>query len=492
MYRRRTSGTLVVLVAGLAALDCGPKKGAKSIIRFAAIVDQTGSLAAPTRLHAINLAVDDMNAALAAANSPYPGVAFEVDLNDSTNNPKVAVPLAVQAVQDGGAKALITDSSNDTNQTNLLAYEPASDGGVTLGVPIVAIEATSPFLCNPNYQPPAGANPVQTAAYQNTQHWLFRTSCAASNGEAVVLAEVALSYGNRGDVDGDGTVKASLYATQEPYGIGFQDAMAQAFQKFSPGIDIERLYQPPVVDVSTYNWGNDAQLLADNFNETACPQAPPAACSAQTVDGPPDVVIEATYTQYADAVQQAYLAGAYAPRFLHNHTFHFPQTLQTLGQGADGLEGCSFPVADHYSDGTTNAANTFLQEAASSYGAPEMWDAQAYDAAAVIMLSALIGVRANNVADPAEVTGAQVRDGMASLSDPNAQHVGLGPSEFARAAGLIKAGTAINYDGASGPVDFNAGGDVIDRVVHFKVSNGAFQDLEVYDCVSDPVNCPRQ
>jgi branched-chain amino acid transport system substrate-binding protein len=48
----------------------------------------------------------------------------------------------------------------------------------------------------------------------------------------------------------------------------------------------------------------------------------------------------------------------------------------------------------------------------------------------------------------------------------------VGPGEFARAKQLLAAGTKVNYEGASGPVEFNATGDAQGRVEHWRVQGG--------------------
>ena len=48
----------------------------------------------------------------------------------------------------------------------------------------------------------------------------------------------------------------------------------------------------------------------------------------------------------------------------------------------------------------------------------------------------------------------------------------VGPGEFARARDLIARGTKVNYEGASGPIEFNATGDAQGRVEHWMVRNG--------------------
>ncbi|MEY2873839.1 MAG: Leucine, isoleucine, valine-, threonine-, and alanine-binding protein precursor [Pseudomonadota bacterium] len=49
------------------------------------------------------------------------------------------------------------------------------------------------------------------------------------------------------------------------------------------------------------------------------------------------------------------------------------------------------------------------------------------------------------------------------------------PGEFSKARALLKRGVRINYDGASGPVDFDASGDITGRVNVNRFANGAWQ-----------------
>jgi branched-chain amino acid transport system substrate-binding protein len=49
------------------------------------------------------------------------------------------------------------------------------------------------------------------------------------------------------------------------------------------------------------------------------------------------------------------------------------------------------------------------------------------------------------------------------------------PGEFGKAKTLIKQGVKINYDGASGSVDFDAAGDVAGRFSVNWYANGAWQ-----------------
>lgn len=67
--------------------------------------------------------------------------------------------------------------------------------------------------------------------------------------------------------------------------------------------------------------------------------------------------------------------------------------------------------------------------------------------------------------------------------------LGTGPAEFARAIALLRSGKSINYEGASGSLDFDASGNALGKLVHYKGQSGRWTDLEAYDCAQP--NCPK-
>ncbi len=87
--------------------------------------------------------------------------------------------------------------------------------------------------------------------------------------------------------------------------------------------------------------------------------------------------------------------------------------------------------------------------------------AQGYDAAYVIGLAIEAGRSAERAA---------IRQNLRAVA--NAPGEVVGPGEFARAKQLLAAGTKVNYEGASGPVEFNAAGDSEGRVEHWRVQDG--------------------
>lgn len=79
--------------------------------------------------------------------------------------------------------------------------------------------------------------------------------------------------------------------------------------------------------------------------------------------------------------------------------------------------------------------------------------AEAYDAAMIIALAIQQAGSADRTA---------IRDALRRVTNAPGERVG--PGEFARAKDLIARGVKINYEGASGPVEFDANGDVQGRI----------------------------
>jgi branched-chain amino acid transport system substrate-binding protein len=90
--------------------------------------------------------------------------------------------------------------------------------------------------------------------------------------------------------------------------------------------------------------------------------------------------------------------------------------------------------------------------------------AHAYDAAFMVALA----IEAAGVADKTKVSA-----GLRAISGPKGTVIY--PGEFAKAKTLLRQGVRINYEGASGPVDFDAAGDIVGRVSVNRYSNGAWQ-----------------
>jgi hypothetical protein len=111
-----------------------------------------------------------------------------------------------------------------------------------------------------------------------------------------------------------------------------------------------------------------------------------------------------------------------------------------------------------------------------------------YDGAFMFALATLKASK--GLADPTIVTGAQIRDAMKDLNDLDGEVIRVGPAEFAKAAQAIADDRPINYEGASGPCEFDAYGRAKNRISHWRVTDGQAIDVGVYDCVED-ATCPK-
>jgi len=86
-----------------------------------------------------------------------------------------------------------------------------------------------------------------------------------------------------------------------------------------------------------------------------------------------------------------------------------------------------------------------------------------YDALMVMAL-------AMNIAK--DLTGPSIKDAVRRVHVPNGTPVGTGPAEYKKALELIKAGKPIKYFGATGPIEFDANGDVTGPALVWKVKDG--------------------
>jgi branched-chain amino acid transport system substrate-binding protein len=71
-----------------------------------------------------------------------------------------------------------------------------------------------------------------------------------------------------------------------------------------------------------------------------------------------------------------------------------------------------------------------------------------------------------------DLTGPSIRDAIRRVHTPGGTPVGTGPAEFKKALELIRAGRPIKYSGATGPIEFDANGDVSGPALVWKINNG--------------------
>jgi branched-chain amino acid transport system substrate-binding protein len=74
-----------------------------------------------------------------------------------------------------------------------------------------------------------------------------------------------------------------------------------------------------------------------------------------------------------------------------------------------------------------------------------------------------------------ELTGPAIKDAVRQVHAAGGTVVGTGPAEFKKAVELIKAGKPIKYHGATGPIEFDANGDVTGPALVWKIKDGKLE-----------------
>lgn len=461
---RRAVGTLslTLLVAG-----CAEPTPEKLKLPIGAALDQTGTQATPSWEKSVQLAITHANLGLAQAQDPtFRSFEFDLRQTDTQNSEQTAKQRVAELVA-SGVKAVVIQQAPISIAVNSLNYDadPAND----LNVPLMCGNCVLGQLNNPNATNP---DPALQAASRDEANWFFRSVMSNSNEPALLLG--LLAGDNGGDVNRDGKLKLGVYTANQASLAAFRNAVKSAAAKLNPEAIVEDGVQFPFdLNVNTYDFGADLALLTDDR-------------TGDVVDVRPDALLGQMPSGMAAAVVKAYRTRGDSVRLLHTVNFRNASVLETLGEDANGQEGTSITLLE-----PGPSADFFREELLTALGTvPAIQDANFYDGTQTLLLATLIALKDNALTDPTQVTGAQVRDALLELSNPDGERVGAGPAEFARAADLIAQGKAINYEGASGPMDFDARGDVRNTVVHWKVQDKQFVELEKYDCLSSPA-CPR-
>ena len=93
--------------------------------------------------------------------------------------------------------------------------------------------------------------------------------------------------------------------------------------------------------------------------------------------------------------------------------------------------------------------------------------AQSYDATYV----AALAIQKAGQAEKAAIKAA-LRDVSAAPGEV------IGPGEWAKAKSVLSGGGDVNYEGASGPIDFNAAGDARGRIEVWDIADGRINTVE--------------
>jgi ABC-type branched-subunit amino acid transport system substrate-binding protein len=462
---------------GVAMYGCGDDGEKTTVpvkeINIGAAVSLTGSSATPTWTYAMALATRHANEGLAKSGNPK-NIKFGSVAADSQNKTDVVVQRALELVKTKGIKAVLNGTSSETIALATTFYD--ADPANNLDIPVLCMSCTSTALHNPAA---TDNDPAKQSALRNENGWVYGFSMSALP-QARVLVNIILAK-NGADRDGDGKVKVSILAIDDAFGNGFSNAIKQALTEVVPDAIVEQLTHPtpatdPTFDVSTYDWGTAMTKLNDMMTTRA---------SGNTVDVAPDFIIEATFAQQTIALLKAYHDGGYTVPFFHTHTAR-ENAVRAQTTFLEGQEGTSqLPL-----DGAAGEIFRAAFEGAGHGPIQSQWDSHAYDATMTAIYGILVASK--DMENPTLVTGAQIRDAIKTINNPAGLVVMPGPDGVAAAVAAINQGQPINYQGASGPCDFDAYGRALTKLAYWRFDQGDYRQAGVYDCASDPVNCPLQ
>jgi hypothetical protein len=198
-----------------------------------------------------------------------------------------------------------------------------------------------------------------------------------------------------------------------------------------------------------------------------------------------DLIYNKALTNVAIPFIKAYKnSGRKIPMF-QDGSFRRNTILIALGSIADGSEGVS-PVA--YENTASGLAFAAAEEAMTHFP-PAAYEAQAYDAAILAMSAVAKAWFADSTLTAAPAPDL-VRTAMTQLNDTAGTKFGAGVSSLTTGVNLLAAGSAVNYDGAGGPVDLDSLGNSTNRAAWWVIENGLFVEKKIYDCIASP-SCPE-
>lgn len=417
-------------------------------------------------------------------------------------SPEDAANEARRLVLEEGAVALVVASSQDD-----LAIHRAR-----LGVPLLCVFCGSPDINDPGA---IADDPEEQAALRNEDELNFALGLSAEE-QALVLLRVAEEGPpeSQGDVNGDGILKIVHLAADEPAGRAVGDALESAALTLTPSecIFVERVHHPSAAS-DAHDFAADAACALDA--KGTCPpyeaedDGEPNGHGRTTivlggdcgdsVDVPPDVIVESAPSTSAAALTLAFARAAEgipgAPRLYHFTSFRSPTTLASIdAMPVDdraafvGAEGASFVTMERDGDGAPSPSELFD----AAFSPVSYHDAMVHDG---VIMTALATLRAAVDAGGAAPTPQAVKSALRGIDEPAGARILPVGQGYARALGLFASGQAVDYDGLSGPCDFDKHWRVRQRMTHFRVDADAstggleFTDLEIYNCVAS-AGCP--
>lgn len=352
--------------------------------------------------------------------------------------------LAVKNINDAGGvlgKPLVTVRADDgtapqqgvAEATRLVNVEKVNAIVGPLGSGVTLAVAESVTVPNKILQVTQSAtSPALTAVKDND--YLFRTPISDA-AQGVVLAQLAKDLGLKSI--------CAMYVNNA-YGQGLSETFAKAFEKA----------------------GGKVTARVSHEESGASFKSELSKC----VEGKPEALAAISYPKgQADIYLKEALEGRLIDKFIFVDGTKDDALFKALGWAKfQGMKGTA-PGALETAGGKL-FDSLYEKEYGQKYGVPFV--REAYDAVVVIALAA---EKAKST-DPTKI-----RDALRDIANGPGEQIGAGPDQIKRALDLIRQGKDIDYQGATGSVEFDENGDVaVGAIEVWKIEGEKFVTEKVF------------
>ncbi|OQY48477.1 MAG: hypothetical protein DRR08_26035 [Candidatus Parabeggiatoa sp. nov. 2] len=388
-----------------------------SVVKMGGVLPFTGSLSEDGKPR-------HQSALLATKHLAEAGFPVEWTVVDSKNDANSAVEAARDLVEKGQVQVIIGASSS------AVTIEVAKKVSIPNQVPQIAIASTSPA--------------ITTLADQD---FLFRTAPSDAL-QAVVLARLA--SGTLKDVNlprsssaHSGYKRVSVLYVEGTYGQGLNDVFTKHFDELG-GEKVVAVSHPEVPISDLENKALLRQILLPSLQQAYA-------------DGETEVLIAMSYTGYAEVFLQQAIENNLFDKFLFVDATKSQRQLENSSVGPH-LEGMCGTAPG--SEPTEEFLEVFNTDYKAEYGEEPPSLSFMFNTYDAVIIAGLAAYAAQAIGEA--VTPITIREYLRRVNDPDGEKIIAGKTEkLKRAMKILDSGLTIDYQGASGDVNFDDNGDVI-------------------------------
>jgi ABC-type branched-subunit amino acid transport system substrate-binding protein len=337
----------------------------------------------------------------------FAGAGFPIQL--IVVDTETAAPPAVEA-----ARTLV-----DVEGVHALVGAAAS--GVTIPVAkSVSIPSEVPQISYASTSPLITVLPADEG-----KDFLFRT-CPSDALQGVIMGKLAWDAGYK---------TAAVVYVNNPYGEGLAEQFKESFE---------------------FRGGKVTAMVP--HDEAPAPTY--VSELRKAAEAKPEVLAAVSYPGHATVYLKEAIEGGFFDEFLFCDGTKSTEMPKEIGpEYLDGMLGTAPGSA------LTPSYDMFVGEYTAVYGEvpPLPFMTNTYDAIVVIGLAA-----AKCEADGVEINPINIRDRLREVANPPGETITPGTESIKKALEFLKAGEAINYEGAAGSVDFDDAGDVVTPIEIWK------------------------